>query len=93
MASAAWIATPARDETGGADVPVLPLDEPPEEGVALPEPYIGEFYRRGAGCGLCNDVWCGDGACSCGSSWTTEMVLGEEPDPADEDFWTVAAAR
>ncbi|MCA9488622.1 MAG: hypothetical protein KC621_01825 [Myxococcales bacterium] len=62
-------------------------------GVALPEPYIGEFYRRGAGCGLCNDVWCGDGACSCGSSWTTEMVLGEEPDPADEDFWTVAAAR
>lgn len=32
-------------------------------------------------------------ACSCGSSWTAEMVRAEEPDPADEDFWTVAAGR
>lgn len=53
----------------------------------LPDPYIGWFSRTGAGCDLCASCWTGDGACSCGSSWTTTMLGGEEPDPDDEVFW------
>lgn len=59
--------------------------------VPLPEPYVGWFCRVGDECRDCSGVWCGDGACACGATWTTEVIAGAEPDPEHDAFWLVTS--